>query len=266
MLRRSLKPIVTSGGVLLLLIFLHQLTILKPVEQLLLRAFKPVLALSYNTGSRLRNAWSAQTDRRDWQMEAGKLRDQVNALTNENAHLKQLEDENTDLRNQLHFVDSKKKKFVLANIISDGDANLVNQEITLDKGSREGLFTGLAVTSGSGQVVGKILNVDSETAKICLINQTDCQFAGAVQNENRTSGIVHGDLGLTIKMEFIPQSENIKVGQIIVTSGLEKNVSRGQVLGQIAEVQKENNALWQSAKIESLIDLNSLITVSIVLP
>lgn len=266
MIKHSTKPIVVSGGVLLLLIFLHQIGALNSIETVLARVLKPVLSLSYGAGTNIRNLWSAQTDRRDWQAEAGNLGEKVNSLTVENANLKQLEEENLVLRKQLAFVNSKKKKFVVANILASGDANLVNQQVVLDKGRRAGLFPGLAVLSDSGQVVGKILTVDEETARICLINQSDCQFAASMQGGNKTSGVVKGDLGLTIKMELIPQTEDIKIGEIVVTSGLEKNILRGQVLGQVAEVNKENNALWQVAKIESLIDLSSLSIVSIILP
>ena len=58
-------------------------------------------------------------------------------------------------------------------------------------------------------------------------------------NQDRSIGIIEGGFGLTIRMTFIPQQEIVEIGNIIVTSGLEKNVPRGLVIGEVASVEKE---------------------------
>jgi cell shape-determining protein MreC len=93
-------------------------------------------------------------------------------------------------------------------------------------------------------------------------------LAAAVQGQNdqKTSGVVEGDLGLTIKMDFIPQAEKIKVDDIVVTSGLEKNIPRGLVIGKIIQVNSDSNEIWQKATVESLMNLEDLTIVSILPP
>ena len=266
MLKNRIKKIITSGLIILGLIIFHYLGWLAPIEMRLLRLSEPLLAAAYQTGTTVKIFYNSQTSNKNWQIEAIKYRDEVNRLKVESVRLSLLEEENIELRKHLKFFETKKNKFVLANIIAQGEANIINQVTVLDKGTINGVMPGLAVTNGSGQVIGKVISATPESATICIVNQNDCQFAATIQNETRTIGIVHGDLGLTMKMDFVPQSENIKNGQIVITSGLEKNISRGQVIGQVSEVNKENNALWQSAKVESLVDLNSLTIVSILIP
>ena len=266
MIKHKFKIIIQSGVIILAVIILHFTGLLSPIEGQFLRIVEPILAAAYQTGTIAKTYYSLQNDKRNWQIEALSLKNELNKLKEENVRLSLFEEENIELRKYLKFFESKKKHFILANIIAQGETNIVNQTTILDKGSNNGLMPGLAVTNGSGQVVGKIMSITPESSTMCLINQTECQFATSIQNETRTIGITHGDLGLTMKIDYIPQSEKIKNGQIVITSGLEKNIPRGLVIGQINEVTKENNALWQSAKLESLVDLNSLAIVSILLP
>ena len=91
-------------------------------------------------------------------------------------------------------------------------------------------------------------------------------MAATVLNQEGTGGITEGDLGLTLKMGFIPQSKNIKKDDIVVTSGLEYLIPRGLALGRIIEVSKDNNELWQNAVIESMADNDNLVIVSVLLP
>lgn len=262
----NLKQITYIGAVVLLLIFLHFSKIILPAESLIIKFFNPVLGNLYLTSNKLKTTYNQQTDKRDLTLVASQLKIQLNQLVEENSRLKSLEDENATLRGYLKFLSAKEKRYIMANVISKGGSDDENQSITLDKGRIDGLYSGLAIISSEGNIVGKIIDTKENTSNVCLINSSRCQLAASIQNKDKTVGIVQGDLGLTIKMEFIPQSENIKMGDIIITSGLEKNIFRGLVLGQVSEVNKESNELWQSARIEPLTNLDDLVVVSVLLP
>ncbi|MBU0619941.1 rod shape-determining protein MreC, partial [Patescibacteria group bacterium] len=81
--------------------------------------------------------------------------------------------------------------------------------------------------------------------------------------EDVTMGIIEGEFGLTIKMDFIPQNKRINNEDIVITSGLEKNIPKGLVIGKITRINKNNNEVWQNAIIEPLADLDNLIIVSV---
>lgn len=266
MLKRKYKKTVLSGVVVVLLVFFHSLGWIRPLENILINAVKPSMALLHGAGLKLRLFFDSQTERRDLNEVVGDLTKKTEALTQENSRLRMVEEENKTLRQYLKFTTGKSNRYVMANVIAGGEINLVNQAVTIDKGLKHGLVNGLAILNSQGQVVGKVITAADETAEICLINQNECQFAASILNENKTIGIVKGDLGLVSKMDFIPQTEDIKTGEIVVTSGLEKNISRGLVLGQITAVNKENNALWQTAKVESLANLHDIAIVSVSLP
>ncbi len=262
-----------------LLIFLHIIKILSPVESFITGALRPLLGGFYSASSSLRSAYNDQTGKKNFSAELERLENEVNLLTAENARLKILEEENQVLREHLNFLGKDRLKHIMGNIISRGGAgpgraprsgagnNLSQgQAISIDKGAKDGISPGLAVVNGQGIMIGKIIAVQDHLSEVYLTVNPACRLAAAIQNQDKTSGVTQGELGLAIKMEFIPQTKEIKAGDIVVTSGLEQNIPRGMVIGKVAQVNKESNELWQNVIIEPLVDLDELIIVSVLLP
>ncbi|MEI8361305.1 MAG: rod shape-determining protein MreC [bacterium] len=264
--KRKYKSFIYFGAVLVLLIFFALVGFVRPVENLLAYVIRPVMSLAYNGGAKFSRIYGEQTDRRDLNQVVADLENRLSAANSENLRLKLLEEENKTLREHLNFLVTKQKKYVMANVIYGGDPNLVNQQLVIDQGTKNGIIPGLAIVDSNGNVVGKILSANSLTANICLINNSSCQFASTIMNKGKTIGVTKGELGLTIKMDFIPQTEQIKKDDIVFTSGLENNIPRGLVIGRLSEIKKENNALWQTASIESFSNFNELSVVAVIIP
>jgi rod shape-determining protein MreC len=195
--------------------------------------------------------------------------EQINKLIVANTNLKMVDEENNILREQLGFFAKNKYKHILSNVIFRGDiADISGQTetIIIDKGSRDGLSPGLPVLSSEGIIVGKIAAVKDNIAEVYLTNNPKCKLAATILSQTNTTGIAEGELGLTIKMNFIPQNINIAKNNTVITSGLEKFIPRGLVIGNVIDVYKENNELWQTATIEPLVNGDDLIIVSIIMP
>lgn len=250
-----------------LLIFLHFSGISRPVEGFLLRVLNPLMSVFYSGGLKIRGLYNEQVDKRDYGLQIEELRQENQRLIAENAKFKTIEDENIYLREQIDFRGGNNYKYLLAEVISRNDLmNNSSEEksIVINKGTRDGLKDGLVLIDGQGLVVGKIIEARDTDSRACLTVDKKCKFATSVQNEDRTSGVVEGELGLTIKMDLIPQTEIIQKDDIIVTSGLESNIPRGLVVGRVSEVIRENNNLWQQAVIEPIVDFEDLVLVSVI--
>lgn len=276
MLRFNVRKYIIIVAAILLLLVLHYAKLLNPVEAFLAKGLKPVFKIFYSFGSGLSQTYFDQTVKIDLAAELKGARETVNKLTAENAELKFLQEENSTLRKQLNFLAKSGGRHLMANIISRGELtgdSESGQAVVVDKGLKDGLFAGLAAVSfvspgdeRQGAVIGKIVNVKDHIAEVYLVTSKNCKLAAAILGEKKTSGIVSGELGLTIKMDFIPQTENIKEGDLVATSGLERNIPRGLLIGRVTKVIKENNQVWQSATIEPQINLDALSVVSILLP
>jgi rod shape-determining protein MreC len=276
MIKLNIKKYLTIVVVIMLLIFLHYTKILNPVESYLAKWLNPVFKVFYSFSSGLNETYLDQTAKLDLASELKAARDTINRLTAENAELKFLKEENSALRKQLNFLAKSGERYLMANIISRGelkDGPEASRSVVIDKGLKDGLFPGLAVVSfmsqgdaNYGVIIGKIFNVKDNVSEVYLATNKNCKLAAAILGQNKTTGIIAGELGLTIKMDFIPQTENIKEGDLVATSGLEQDIPRGLVIGRVSKVVKENNEVWQSATIEPQISLDSLSVVSILLP
>jgi rod shape-determining protein MreC len=186
------------------------------------------------------------------------------------AQLQLLVEENNKLRQQLNFLNNNNHyRLVSANIVSrqnlfDAEGNA--QDIILDRGSKDGIITGLGVINESGVIIGKIIEVKDNSSRACLTTGNNCQLAAAILNGTKTIGLSEGELGLTIKMNYIPQMEQIKEGDIVISSGLGDNIPRGLVIGRVAQVNNQSNEIWQDVSIEPIASLYNLTVVAVVLP
>ncbi len=277
MLKLNVKKYVVIASAVMLIIFSHYAGFLDTIENFLIKKFNPALSFFYSLSSGINKTYMDQSSKMDLSGELMQAEEKINQLIAENARLRFLKEENAELRKSLNFLDGGNRRYLMSNIISrggfmgnDGEAG---QSAVIDKGSADGLLAGLAVVNSTvignsiqGIVVGKITDVKEHISEIHLATSKNIKFAASILGENKTSGIASGELGLTIKMDFIPQTENIRQGDIVATSGLEKNIPRGLAIGRIGKVIKENNEVWQSASVEPLVDLDSLSIVSVLLP
>lgn len=263
------KTIIIYTAVIGLLVFLYLMGLLKPIETVALKVLNPITSRLYRVSTDIRKTYSDRTTKHGLQIEIDELHDQINSLLEEKAELENIKEENKVLRDNLRFLSKKEYNYSLANILSRDsaiDKNGRTESVIIDQGTKDGLAVGLAVVNGKGILVGKISEVKDAIARVNLTNNENCKIAATALNDDRTSGITEGELGLTIKMSFIPQDREININDIIVTSGLEPMIPRGLIIGRVIEVDKENNELWQEAIIEPIIDPDELIIVTVLNP
>jgi rod shape-determining protein MreC len=272
MFKNKKKSILKYLAVIGLLIFLHYTKILLPIEKGIMHLVNPLAGGFYSFSSNIKVAYKDSLDKRDLQKIINEQEETIKELTVENAKLSDLIEENDKLRHHLKFLESNDYDYVLANVISGGIFLSSDEEgtnIIIDKGSDDGLISGLAALDSKGIMIGKILEVKAKTSKISLTTSGNCKLAATMltdENRSGTSGVTEGDMGLTIKMQFVPQSENVKEGDIVISSGLEENIPHGLVIGKVIRVEKDSNEVWQSLVIESIAELDELRIVSLIKP
>ena len=255
--------------VFLLLVFFHSVKLLQPLENFLLYLVKPVSGRLYNYGAEFTKSYRARNSQIDLNARVENLTNEVARLTVLNSKYLSLEEENNKLSSILKFNNENSWKTVAVSIIGRETLAAIgneSQDIIINKGSNDGLRLNLGLINEEGVVVGKIIDLKPATAKICLTTSPGCQLAASLQNQNKTLGIVEGDLGLTIKMSYIPQLEKINVNDIVITSGLGGDIPRGLVIGKVQSVRNESNEIWQSATIEPLVNMDNLTVLAVIIP
>jgi rod shape-determining protein MreC len=266
----NLKLIALFLATLVLLIFLRAVGWLAPVNRAFFFVFNPAAARLQSWSNALNQKYSNSVYQGDLAAQVGDLKKKVEQLTSANASLNKLQDENSVLRRHLKFLESgEPKKYVLANVVSRKILNSPEEsagDLIIDKGRDDGLVAGLAVLDEIGAVIGKVTVAEEKISRVTLVTNSGCKMAATLQNVGRTIGVTNGNLGLTVDMNYIPQTEKVGIGDLAVTSGLETNIPRGLLIGQVAKVNKDSNDIWQSANIQPSANLDNLTIVSVIVP
>jgi rod shape-determining protein MreC len=132
---------------------------------------------------------------------------------------------------------------------------------TIDKGTRDGLKPDMAVISPAG-VVGRIILPTSRAAKVQLLIDRDAA-AGAVTERGRAQGVVVGT-GTSLRMDHVSGTADIKVGDRVVTSGIEGIYPKGFEIGQIESFERRAGE-FTAVVIRPAVEFSSVEAVLVVL-
>lgn len=244
------------------ILILHYSGILMPVENLAVRIVSPIGRGFYHFGQKIKFFQEPQVSSDDY----ARVEAERNKLMAQNAELQILEKENQELRKALEFAKNSQQTLLTASIIGR-DPNFANYFI-LDRGTEDGIGGNYPVVSPEGILVGKIIKTEAKNSVFIIPTDTNFQTAAAFLGKTKksTAGLVRGERGLGIKMEFIPQDEPIEKDDIVITSGLELNMPDGLVIGKVAEVEKEDRDVFSRATISPLVSYEDLSIVMVVIP
>jgi len=133
--------------------------------------------------------------------------------------------------------------------------------MTLDKGSSQGLAADMAVLAPAG-VVGRVVLPTRRAAKVQLIIDRNAAAAGLVER-SRAQGVVIGTGTDQMRFEYVPGTADLKVGDRVVTSGMDGIYPKGFVLGQIESIQRSAGE-FSNVLIRPAVNLSALETVLVV--
>jgi rod shape-determining protein MreC len=128
--------------------------------------------------------------------------------------------------------------------------------IVINKGQRDGVRKGLPVMTWEG-VVGKVMRISSTSSVILLVIDRNSSVDCLVQR-TRTRGILEGEGGGRCFLRYVPRTEDIQVGDHIVTSGLEGIFPKGLSMGEVVRVEKKAYGLFQEIEVMPSADLSRL--------
>ena len=148
------------------------------------------------------------------------------------------------------------------------DPSGVLKTIVIGAGTDQGVKVDQVVLSEQG-VVGRVSEAGTNYAKILLITDSSSSVSALVQT-SRASGIVRGQYGDTLVMEWILQSDPVKRGDVIITAGLgignelRSLYPKGLVIGTVVDVTKAEVSAYQRAVVAPAVDLRKLENVLVI--
>jgi rod shape-determining protein MreC len=213
-----------------------------PVGPVLMWLFRPLqLGVQLTTGwiQELHDSYIALAT---FKAENDKLRKRIQTLEIERNKWLESEATNRRLQQLLEFRSHLPAGSVTASIIANS-ASTWFQSCLLDKGSDDRVRKGMAVVTPLG-VVGQVVSVTARSAKVLLVTDPNSGVDVLVQR-TRARGIVSGSLENGPILKYVKRSEDIQVGDRLITSGLDGIFPKGMMVGTVIKARKQNLGLFQ---------------------
>ncbi|MBT3312042.1 MAG: rod shape-determining protein MreC [Desulfobacterales bacterium] len=191
-----------------------------------------------------------------------RLKKELSLAAERNNLFKEIELSNYRLRNLLDFQKIVAKKIVAAEVVGKYTSSWF-RTIIIDKGSTEGVEKGLPVLVPEG-IVGQVAEVSPNYSKVLLIMDRNSAVDGLIQ-ESRARGIVKGKYTGACIFEYVLRKDEVKVGDIVITSGLDGVYPKGLRIGHVSSVIKRNAGIFQDVIVSPYVDFEKLEEVLVVL-
>lgn len=147
-----------------------------------------------------------------------------------------LERENAQLRGLIDSSSHLDGKTMVARILAV-NLDSFSQLVAIDKGKNDGVYEGQPVLDAYG-VLGQVITVSPMSSYVLLISDT--RSALPVQDSRTGVRAIAAGLGYSNKLSLlhIPDTTDIAVGDVLVTSGLGERFPYGYPVGTVKAVDK----------------------------
>lgn len=195
------------------------------------------------------------------------LKERVATLEEQSREAEAALRENERLRNALELR-PKQRKFTLesATVTARGSTNW-SHELTISKGSLQGVAVGDCVVDEYWNLVGVVRQVGTNWATVGTVVDAETEMGGKLA---RTDGaaILEGDFTLMgegkLKLSYLPGDSALLSGDVVLTSGMGGVYPSGLVVGAVEEVRTEASGMTQYAIIVPKTELNGLEQVFVI--
>ncbi len=192
------------------------------------------------------------------------LRSEVEQLRVQNVQANEYAAENIRLRELLGYTQSARQfDLVMARVIGR-EPTTWTRMIVIDRGTQHGVQKNMAVITARG-LVGTVTDAGPISSKVQLILDPR-SAAGALVQRSRVAGVVKGtpDDAMHPRMVNVPKSQDMAVGDIVVTSGFGGIYPKGIMVGTVSAVKNDSGGLLHYAVIEPATDFQRLEDVAVI--
>ncbi len=192
-----------------------------------------------------------------------KLHLRVMELSLKNFWLNEERLENRRLRELLDFRSELKYKVIPADLVA-AEPNRRHFSVLINKGSEEGIKRNMPVVNMHG-LVGKTVDVSPHTSVVQLIIEPTFRVS-ALDQRSRVYGIIRPGSGFTLRLGNVPLTEDVEVGDGVISSGLGGIFPPGIKIGRVTAIEsqeslsKENFSfgIFKRINVRPSVDLSSL--------
>ncbi|MEG1597144.1 MAG: rod shape-determining protein MreC [Bacilli bacterium] len=153
--------------------------------------------------------------------------------------------------------------YINASVIARNNIDFYNT-ITIDKGKKDHIKNNEAVVSGK-YLIGKVIKVNNNSSIIKLVTTNDVMFNVSVYINNKIHGILSGYDKKTnnLMLSLITSPLEIKVGDIVTTSGLGEIFPSGIQIGTVEKIDLKPDGITKIVYVKAYKNYDRISFVSV---
>jgi rod shape-determining protein MreC len=170
--------------------------------------------------------------------------------------------ENGRLRRLLNYKTRTGQRYVTAKILA-WDPGPFHQAIVIGAGEEDGIYLDSAVITLDG-IVGRVAELAPHYAKVLLVTDLS-SGVDAFVSRNRVSALMTGGGPGKLTLEYVRKAEDVRLGDLVISSGLDGIFPPGLPLGTVTFVDKMSMGFFMRAEANPRVDMTTLEEVLVVL-
>jgi rod shape-determining protein MreC len=230
----------------------------------------PIQKVFYSVGQIFSNSFESLFSISKIREENNQLKEELYKIRDENLDMKRIINNSEALKLEYEMIQNMQYDYVKSRIISRDPGNWFGR-FTIDKGSSDGVkpddivIEAIATDEGVAKIglVGKVTDVGYNWAKVIAINDINSSVSFKVVRNNE-SGVLKGKIDGIIEGYFFNKTEDLRIGDQVVTSGLGEVYVPNLFIGKISKIEKTSDLLTEEITVEPAINFEKLFEVYII--
>ncbi len=210
------------------------------------RFFRNFFVVIWEKSGNIRTAAAELKKWRKLAEENEALKQKNNELANLTVLVDELENENKFLKKTLNFIPTINKDVAYGNVFNLS-LTPAGYSLLLNKGADSGIVEGETVINEEGILIGQIQQVFKDFSKILFVADPNFKINARILGTD-TAGIAKGSLKDGLKFDLIVQSDQIKEGDTVVSSGNDMFPS-ALIIGTVSHIESSETQIFKKVKI-----------------
>ncbi len=176
-----------------------------------------------------------------------KLQQEVELLKAQIIYLKNVENENKNLKKILHFVNKKPDfSFKIGKIIGYSPDSW-NRFVVISLGSMDGIKKGDVVVA-SGYLFGEVYQVGAFSSSVILTSDKNFMISARCR-KTREAVFFRGKNVKEGKLLYVKPDQDIRIGDVVETAGFESGIPEGIPIGTVKSVSYEEGDFYKNVSV-----------------
>ena len=232
-----------------------------PIKTLVLSIQGPVIHAASGVSGAIRSVWENYFWLVGARKEIKDTKESMRQLVIKNRANEEILRENERLRRLLSMNERVDFSTIGARVIARTPDFLENV-IYVDRGAKDGVRVDFPVVSWES-IIGRIVHVAENQSEVQLITNPDASI-GVMMEDTHTPGVLRGTGERILELNYISNAEQIRDGEIVLTSGLDGIFPKGFLIGEVVDSSQSQRGFYD-IKVQPVEDFLHIEEVSILL-